>query len=225
MHLNYLEESTRGEGRTQKLVSMMQSKYNTYAHVCTPWCATGWWLRCELSDFHGARSGVCVLLVPHPRSCCWSQCFWNPPCSLDITPEPTALQSSVPSPTLQWADPGWEPNHWAQGLLLQPSFHSACFISSPCMAVFYRKTSNAQQNSGQKKGNAKSITWLQSTLQRWSQEDREFKASQGCMRHSLKNNSKKAPKQNFTSACLLQCYSYLKSMVLTEKQTPKLDTE
>lgn len=109
MRLNYLEESTRGERRTQKLVSTMQSKYNTYAHVCTPWRVTGCWLRCELSDFHGARSGVCVLLVPHPRSCCCSQCFWNPPCSLDITPEPTALQSSVPSPTLQWADPAETP--------------------------------------------------------------------------------------------------------------------
>lgn len=202
MRLNYLEESTRPGGENPK-ACFHDAKQIQYVRTCLHTLTCNWMLTEVWAQWL-------------PRSEVWSVCAaCSTPTKLLLLPiflKPSLLSwyhprtncSSVlrplSHPTVGW--PGWDPDHWAS---IQPSFHSACFISSPCMAVFYRKTSNSQQNSGQKKGKAKSITWLQSPLQRWSQE-----ASQGCTRHSLKNNSKKAPKQDFTSACLLQCYSYLK---------------
>lgn len=125
--------------------------------------------------------------------------------------------------------PLMRPDHWAMQRHRAFSFSPASILHVS-LPLFVWQCSPARPLTANrilgKKDKAKSITWLQSTLQRWSQEDnREFKTSLGYMRHSLRNNSKNVPKENCTGTYLLQCYSYSKSMVLTEKQTPRLGTE
>lgn len=180
-------------------------------------------LRCELSDFHWARSGVCaacstptkLLLVPtflKPSLLSW----YHPQNQLLFSPQ-------SPLPTYSGLTPAETLTTGHRAFSFSPA--SNLHVSLPllvwqCSTVRPRI---AKRILG-KKGKAKSITWLQSThCKGGAKKIEEFKASQGSMRGSLKNKSINA--QNFTSACLLQCYSYLKSMVLTEKQTPRLHTE
>lgn len=205
----------------------MLNKYNTDAHVCTHWRPTG----CSL-DVHTITSTElgpkCVncLFHSHPAAAGHNTSETLPdlhsPGSLEQT-KWTQLCSPVLSPaslapaTLQRADLCSDPDRWAlrrhRAFSLSPA--STLHVSFPLLVWQCTAARPLLVNRilG-KKDKAKSITRLQRTLQ---------KVEPGGL--SLKNISKNVPKENFTSACLLRCYSYLKSMVLTEKQTPRLGTE